>query len=350
MVKPSSSLCNMSCKYCFYHSLARQRESYSYGQMSFETIERVIYEALKFAAGGPFYLSFQGGEPLLRGKEFFRFVLDKIREHNKKHSPVALAVQTNGLHIDDEWCRLFLEGNFLVGLSLDGEEEDNINRVDNAGNPVFGKVLASAKLLQRYGVDFNVLCVVTERAAKNIARIYKFFASQGFRHLQFIPCLKPLGSGYSPFCITERTYGDYLITLFDLYLEDIRNGNYVSVRHLDNFALLAKGQRAEQCGMNGTCGAQFVVEGDGTVFPCDFYCLDEFKLGNINETTFSDIARLAKFWQFIKGSASESRKCLSCAYYNLCRGGCKRERIDLEKCAAYKRFFDYALPALRKIY
>ena len=33
----------------------------------------------------------------------------------------------------------------------------------------------------------------------------------------------------------------------------------------------------------------------------------------------------------------------------MCRNGCKRERIDLDKCAAYKKFFAYALPHLKRI-
>lgn len=349
MVKPASALCNMSCAYCFYHSLAQQRESYSYGMMTENTAEEVIKKALTYAGGAPMYLSFQGGEPLLRGKEFFRFVLATVGRNNTANSPVTLALQTNGQLIDDDWCRIFAEGDWLIGLSLDGDEVSNINRIDKEGKPVFHSTLAAAALLQKHSIPFNILSVVTEGSAKRIRSIYKFLTSRGFKHMQFIPCLKPLGGKPNGFCITKKTYGDYLISLFRLYLDDIRRGNYISVRQLDNFVLLANGRPAEQCGMNGKCGTQFVIEGDGTVFPCDFFCLDEYKLGNINNGKFSDFAVHPKMLQFVKESTKENDKCKKCKFFALCKGGCKRERSDVDKCEGYKKFFSYALPHLKNI-
>ena len=41
--------------------------------------------------------------------------------------------------------------------------------------------------------------------------------------------------------------------------------------------------------------------------------------------------------------------CKSCEYYMLCKGGCKRERRDVEKCKAYKTFFRFALPYLKNM-
>ena len=34
----------------------------------------------------------------------------------------------------------------------------------------------------------------------------------------------------------------------------------------------------------------------------------------------------------------------------MCKGGCKRERRDLDKCTAYKTFFRLALPYLKRMY
>lgn len=351
MVKPSSSLCNMSCTYCFYHSLSKQRESVSYGMMSEKTVEGVIKKALEFADGSQVYLSFQGGEPLLRGIDFFEFVFKTVRDLNTLRSPVTLALQTNGLLIDEKWCKLFKKADWLIGLSLDGDELNNINRIDNSGNPVFERTLAAAKLMQKFGVHFNILTVVTEQSAKNIANIYNFLTAQGFRYLQFIPCLKPFGSEASPLTINEKTYGNYLIELFILYLGDIKRGRYVSVRQLDNLVLLSKGRPSEQCGMNGTCSSQFVVEGDGTVFPCDFYCLDEYRLGNINDNDFTELSANPIRIAFLKSSINVKDECKKCQYLTLCRGGgCKREKLDFDKCNGYRQFLTYALPHLKKIY
>ena len=36
--------------------------------------------------------------------------------------------------------------------------------------------------------------------------------------------------------------------------------------------------------MYGRCSMQNVIEADGTVYPCDFYALDEYEMGNITDS------------------------------------------------------------------
>ena len=96
MFKPSSSLCNMRCEYCFYHSLSALRELPYRGMMSERTLSAALGKIFDYADGGPVSLSFQGGEPLLSGKDFFRAAARLIAELNVKRSPVSVGVQTNG--------------------------------------------------------------------------------------------------------------------------------------------------------------------------------------------------------------------------------------------------------------
>ena len=49
------------------------------------------------------------------------------------------------------------------------------------------------------------------------------------------------------------------------------------------------GYLPEACDQRGTCGVQNVVEADGSVYPCDFYMLDDYKLGNFNENRLDEI-------------------------------------------------------------
>ncbi len=60
-------------------------------------------------------------------------------------------------------------------------------------------------------------------------------------------------------------------------------GEAMNIRMFSNLAQMAAGYPAEECGMNGCCNCYFVVEGDGSVYPCDFYCMDEWKLGTVND-------------------------------------------------------------------
>lgn len=338
----------------------------SRGIMSADTLKNILEKAFAFSDGGRVMLSFQGGEPLLAGKDFFRTLHALIPQLNSKRSPVHIALQTNGTLIDEEWCELFRRGRYLIGLSLDGDRQANSLRVDADGNPTFDKVFESAKLLKKNKVDFNILSVLTKPVAEKINAVYAFFRKQGFKHLQFIPCLKPLRldeNGYpddnpdygafpseeEDFSLSGKDYENFLKKCFSLYVKDFIDGRYTSVRQFDNFVRLAHSQRAEQCGMNGHCTHQFVIEADGETYPCDFYCIDKYSLGNVNRLSFKDFSKHPVALKFIEDSMGLEEKCGSCKYYNLCKNGCKRERADIDKCEAYKAFFAYALPHLKRM-
>lgn len=342
MLKPASCRCNMQCKYCFYHSLTKARGIADLGIMDVSTAKKVVDSALNYAGEEDVYFTFQGGEPLLAGKEFFRQFVEYVNVSNTSNAKVHYALQTNATLIDNEWAELFRRNGFLIGISLDGDEVGNKFRVDYNGNSVFNKVVKSARLLQDVGVDFNVVSVVTSHTAKHIDSIYDYFKSQGFGYLQFIPCLRPFDEeDESGLYMDDEQFAEYLAKLFELYLQDYKMGKYVSVRHLDNMVSLYLGGGAEQCGMIGRCSRQFVVEANGNVYPCDFYCLDEWLLGNINDSDFSSMSRLPKAIDFLRNSLDIPDKCKSCKYYAICRGGgCKRSRISADYCRAYKDFFD----------
>ena len=370
MIKPASSNCNLRCKYCFYHDLASCREMPSHGMMTLNTLEDILKKAFEFADGSMVMISFQGGEPLLAGKDFFRGFAAMLPRLNTKRSAVHVGVQTNGTLIDEEWCDIFLKNRYLVGLSLDGDAVTNVLRIDAKGEDTFDRVYSAAKMLQAKKVDFNILTVITKPVVDNISRVYSFFRKNKFKHLQFIPCLKPLGmpkadtpeSFYEngdeaenmmnaeDFHINAEDYEIFLKKAFSLYTRDYIDGRYTSIRLFDNFVRLAHSQRAEQCGMNGHCTHQYVIEADGEVYPCDFYCTDEYSLGNILDTDFAKLERSPKAIKFIEESLGIEEKCKECNYYRLCKNGCKRERIDLDKCTAYKNFFPYALPHLKRMH
>lgn len=349
MIKPASSICNLRCKYCFYHSLADARESFSYGIMRAETADTLIEKALSFADGESVYFAFQGGEPLFAGLSYFERFVATVKALNVKKSPIYYSMQTNGTLIDAQWADFLRDNGFLVGLSLDGDQDANRFRVDAQRDYTFNKVTESARLLQSKGVDFNILIVTTGYTADHVERVYRYLTGQGYRYLQFIPCLRPFGDQTeSDLYMTVEQYGEFLIRLFNLYVKDYVRGSYVSIRQFDNWVRLYLGDRPEQCGVCGHCSHQFVVEGNGNVYPCDFYCLDEWLLGNIEQDSFDVLAHAPRAVAFIKESLAVPEKCRQCPYYGVCRaGGCKRSRADRDYCAAYRKFFGACGPLFR---
>ncbi len=110
MLKPSSSLCNLRCEYCFCNSLAGQRESFSHGMMSPGTAEHVISLACEYSGGADIHFAFQGGEPLLSGLPFFEFFVMTANSYNRYNSRIFYSIQTNGTLVDRKWCA-FLKKN-----------------------------------------------------------------------------------------------------------------------------------------------------------------------------------------------------------------------------------------------
>ena len=349
LIKPASSACNMACQYCFYKDVAAHREQEFEGMLSIESIEKVIQAGMEYAEHICSF-AFQGGEPTLAGLDFYRQVVVLQKQYAKPGVEIRNAIQTNGYTIDEEWAAFFRENHFLVGLSLDGPPElHNRNLTDVQGKDTFNRVMKSVRLLKKHNVAFNILCVVTGQNARSVEKLYRFYRKQNFRWLQFIPCIDPFdrADGEPCYTLTADGYGDFLVRLFDLWFDDLRHGEYISIRHLDNWLSILLGERPEACNMAGCCSVQFVVEGDGGVYPCDFYVLDEWRLGNIRETGLADMQNSETAKRFVRQSLAVPEECKTCQWFGLCRNGCRRDRDILPNgvigqniyCTAYKKFF-----------
>ena len=44
---------------------------------------------------------------------------------------------------------------------------------------------------------------------------------------------------------------------------------------------------------------QYIIEADGSVYPCDFYVLDKYKVGNIKEDSIFDLLKSKILKDFI---------------------------------------------------
>ncbi|MBR5380333.1 MAG: anaerobic sulfatase maturase [Clostridia bacterium] len=346
MIKPASSLCNFRCAYCFYSDVSSRREVASYGVMNDDTLSRLVRRAFAYAEGSVNF-TFQGGEPTLAGKAFFRRFLELVRSYDRGRVKVNLAIQTNGWLIDREWCELFREGRFLVGVSLDGSRETHdACRLSAQGEGTWDRVTENLCLLRKNDVEYNVLCVVNRLIAERPRETFNALKPHG--HVQFIPCLDGFDGETGPLSLDAASYGRFLTETFDLYEECILGGRPVSVRTFDNWLSMLMGYPPENCAMSGRCGRYFLVEADGGVYPCDFYVLDKWRLGNINEKTFRQLEASPLEQKFYEESVPLADKCRACRWLPLCRGGCKRDREPLcpddpsvsRLCEGHRTFFE----------
>ena len=359
MLKPASGLCNMQCEYCFYTDETTKRETVSYGMMSFDTLEQIIKNALSYASD---YCSilFQGGEPTLAGLDFYKAVIDFENKWNIHHVTIENSIQTNGLLIDEEWAQFLHQNHFLVGLSLDGPQKlHDCCRKDHHSNDTFSQVMHTIELFRKHHVEFNILTVVTKHTIPHTRELYTFFKENGFEWQQYIPCLNPLDEHATcyDYSLTAKDYGTFLKELFDCWYEEAKNGHLRYVRYFIGLMNLLCRRAPGACEMNGVCSRQFVIEADGSIFPCDFYMLDEWCLGNFATDSFEEIEKRREELQFIQKSELLAPTCSDCHWVYLCRGGCRRDRLPEKNdmlgknrhCEAFKSFFAYAYPRLVEI-
>lgn len=355
MIKPASASCNLRCKYCFYADEAAMRCVPNYGMMQPDTLEQVVRTFMQSAEGSCSF-AFQGGEPTLAGLDFFKQVVTLQKKYSRPGLVVTNALQTNGMLLDAEWCRFLAENRFLVGLSMDGiKQTHDLYRLRPNGKGSYSAVLSAAQRMTQHKVDFNILTVVTAQLAKNITSVYNAYKKNGWYYHQYIPCMDALEDtrGGQEYSLTPAAYTQFLKTLFDLWYQDLRRGLVISVRYFDNLVLILQGRNPESCAMTGQCNIQYLMEADGSVYPCDFYALDSFRLGKIGENTLEEIDRKRTEIRFIEDSLKKPERCKQCKWFALCRGGCRRDYtkgIDSHNyyCESYKEFFEYAMPRMQQ--
>jgi uncharacterized protein len=354
LIKPASAVCNLDCEYCFY--LDREADPYKAlpaRRMTTDTLERLVDTYLFYSYPASTF-AFQGGEPTLAGLPFFEKLVRLQQEYGRSGQSVSNSLQTNAVLLDEHWCALFREYNWLLGVSLDGPEEVNdLYRYNKERRGTWKRVIQSVELLKKHRVEFNILCVLSQANVGKAKELYRFYRGLGIDHMQFIPLAEFDGKGNPlPFTITPAQYGRFLCDLFDVWWPERRK---VRVRLFDNIAEAVAGQKPGTCTMHETCDSYVVVEYNGDVYPCDFFVESDWKLGNVNLDSWSEIARRTRRYSFASKKTLGHPECQVCEYQSLCHGGCPKFRHgpnrrfdDLDYfCEAYKMIYGRSVEPLR---
>jgi uncharacterized protein len=301
----------------------------------------------------------QGGEPLLAGKDFFRKAVEFQKAYGRDGQLIANALQTNGTLLDEEWCQFLAEYRFLVGLSLDGPPEwhDNYRR-DHQGNPTFHRAWAGLELMRRCGVEFNVLVTLNSRNAPHVGDIYRYFVNRGVHWLQFIPILEKDESGRPErYSCTPEQFGRFMLEVFELWRD--RDVGVVSERLIDSVLHTIVHGEAALCCNAQRCANAHVLEWNGDLYACDHFVFKEWLIGNIMDTPLDELVRSPKLDEFARLKSELPDACRDCEYLQYCNGGCPKHHmpdattLDVGRinhfCEGYKMFFREALPELKRI-
>lgn len=352
MVKPASSACNLRCRYCFYADVAAAREVASHGVMQTETTQllaRRLAEAVGYS--GEAHVSFQGGEPTVAGLAWF----ESFAAEMDRYPSVTphWAIQTNATLLDEGWVRFFAERQFLVGVSLDGPRTHMDRfRFDATGEGAYDRVLRGIELLRAAGVDFNILTVVTRQLAQKPRALMQFYLSHDFTDVQLIPCLPPLDGSDDGMSLRPTDYQGFYLGFFRAWKKAAEGGRLIRVNLFENLLGMLMGHAPYQCGMLGRCSLQNVIESNGDVYPCDFYCLDEWCLGNLADASLHELNTGAPAQAFLDGQGCRREPCASCPFARICNGGCRRQNVcylTADDCA-YQAVLAEIVPQLARMY
>lgn len=366
MVKPVGSLCNMRCKYCYYLDKAAL-----YGgvepTMDDTLLEKYIRANIEGNNSPVLNFAWHGGEPLLAGKSFFKKAVALQRKYAEGKT-VENSIQTNGLLLDDEWCDIFRDNNFLVGVSIDGPEHiHDAHRVDVGGKPTFMRVMRGIERLYRNRVEYNTLTTVNIHSEGSGAEVYKFLRGIS-AFMQFLPVAELLCDGkiqspesgkadIAPWSISAKGFGEFMCDIFDIWVKHDVGSRYVQL--FDATLALMVGVQPSVCSLCETCGSGLTVEHNGDVYCCDHFVYPEYKIGNIHTDRLSELAYCDRQFEFgVAKRALLPRECRHCKFYNLCHGECPKHRFIEDNtgeygknylCDGYKLFFNHTERAMQRM-
>lgn len=288
MTKPVSSICNLSCKYCYYlekNNLYKRSDVNDKFIMSDELLERFVKDYLRSQTQPQVLFTWHGGEPLMRPISFYKKAIELQKQYANGRI-VENSIQTNGTLITDEWCKFFKENRWLVGVSIDGPQEfhDEYRRSKD-GKSSFHKVMNGINLLNKHQVEWNAMAVVNDFNADYPLDFYRFFKSIGCHYIQFTPIVERLLSHndgrhlasaansedlpLSNYSLSPEQWGNFLCSIFD---EWVRNdiGNYY-IQLFDSTLANWVGEAPGVCTMAKVCGHAGVMEYNGDVYSCDHF-------------------------------------------------------------------------------
>lgn len=314
--------CNLQCKYCFGGEDYLPKQEISV-EMAKKAIDYMVYEYGKNAKMYTIDLA-GSGEPLLR----FDFIKE-LEEHcskirNELGKKIIITFPTNATLLREEHIEYMNQHpDILYGISLDGDEQCNCNRVYANNRPSFQDVLK--------GIDITVnehcgFAVTVTQNNERIDEVYDYIYSLKTGDAISAHLVRDFSdSETSLYKVDIEKLIEAYKRLTDKFIQKMQEGDYEYIKPILNgddiygsYILLAvqKGLIA-----NSRCDAgrnRMAVDENGDLFVCSVMNGNsDFCLGNV--VTGVDLSKREKF---VKNNVMESIKCRSCWCQNICRGEC----------------------------
>jgi uncharacterized protein len=324
LAKPTGAACNLNCAYCFFLEKEKLYPGSRF-RMSEAVLEAYISQVTKAQTSTQVSIAWQGGEPTLMG----------------------------------------------IGISLDGPAflHDRFRRSKN-GQPTFKQVMRGLRLLQKHGVEHNILVAVNNVNADYPLEVYRFLRDEVKADwIQFIPVIERLtpdgersivqdGAVVSDRSVKPAQFGRFLSAVFDEWVSNDVGSVFIQTFEAairNHLGLPSSGM----CVFEKTCGLGLALEHNGDLYSCDHFVEPAYLLGNILETPLVEMVLSDRQKAFgLDKDDSLPSECLDCKVLFACRGECPKNRFlktvtgepNLNYlCEGWKNFFEQSFEQMSKI-
>ncbi|MEM3708723.1 MAG: radical SAM protein [Nitrososphaerales archaeon] len=320
--------CNLKCKHCYENAELKPMPD----ELTTEEAKKAIED---FISAGVVFLSFSGGEPLVR-EDFFEVA--KYAAEREFYVSVA----SNGTLINEKVAKKMKDiGIQYVEISLDGfkNTHDEFRGISGA----WERAVEGIKNCVKVGLDTCVATTITHYNLKEIPKFLEFIENElhvkRFIAFNFIPICR--GKEIINQDLTPKEREELLEFLYsklidkDCKLDVFSTAPQYAVTsykfafgpliatHFTNKAVMEmlRGRTKSLTEFIGGCGAGRLycgMEPNGDIEPCVFIPI---KLGNIREQSLVKIWRESKILKQIR-NRELFKGCGECEYKYVC-GGCR---------------------------
>lgn len=302
--------CTLKCSYCYLSAGYKKKELMSKEQF----IEILKFISNKKTHDITFYFAGEG-EPTLNF-ELLKQIPQLCRDYGLNN--IHFEITTNGTMLSTKVIDLLKKENFSVSVSLDGDKEDDRNRIFLNGNPSFSTVIKNISALKENGIDFACKSTIIPDNSR-LVQTFHFFEENKIPFYFGVASRSFDGSYIPKISDVRNNLKQQLDFLVDYYVQRIKENKYVYARKLieDIKRILYRTTSFIGCSA-GINSFYFNLKGEIYVCSCHNSCR-ELCVGDIHSgIDYEKIAKLSFYPKIVE----EYDRCKDCWLRHLCSGSC----------------------------
>jgi uncharacterized protein len=331
LVIQATPFCNLDCDYCYLPDRSSTlRISEAVLRHAFERVmaSRFVKDA--------FTVVWHAGEPLVVPVAFYERAFRLLEECNARGLRVSHSFQTNGTLLDDAWCRFLAREGVRVGVSVDGPAFlHDAHRRTRDRRGTHSRVMDGIRCLQRHGIDFHVITVLTRDSLDHADALFRFYVENGIRRVGFNVEEKEGAHGESS--LEDEAAGTRLRRFLARFRDLVMSSSEpLEVREFAGVLGLVQrpGASLEANQENAPMRILSVdARGNFSTFSPELLGIrneryGDFLLGNVLRDDLEAVTRTPRFERLHEAIALGVARCRdACAYFAVCGGGSPANKL-----------------------